>query len=60
MDSISTVKALYHELKLKDAYEEFEATSYAAIVKQIDVLGDHERLGNMFLALVRKIYKRSK
>ena len=53
------VKALYGELRLKEAYQEHEEESYQRILKLID---EHSQNlpKEVFLSFVRKIYKRNK
>ena len=55
---IETVKELYRDLKMNEEFENYEAASYESIKKLID---DYKELPTeVFLFLLRKIYKRSK
>jgi len=58
-DKVSTVKALFKDLKLEEAFTEYEESSYEEIMQLIDsksALLPRE----LFVLLVNKIYKRNR
>jgi farnesyl diphosphate synthase len=55
------VKELYHELKLKDFYEQWEEERVQDLRKKIEGVDESEGLKKeVFEAFLKKIYKRSK
>ena len=51
------VKEMYHELKLEEAYREYEEKSYARLLEKIAELQTLPR--GMFLEFANRIYKRN-
>ena len=56
--SVAKIKALFKELELERQFQEYEATSYRTLTKEISEQDMVEK--EVFLKLLRKIYKRSK
>lgn len=57
-NKVAAIKALYEELELKQAFEQYEEESYARIQAQLDQVKNVPR--QVFEVLLHKIYKRSK
>ncbi len=55
----ATIKRLYEELNLREAYATYEESSYQEIVAQIEQLPQSVPK-EVFYAFLKKIYKRSK
>lgn len=56
---VAIIKALYNDLHLKEAFEEYEAKTYEELTAAIDNVAD-EPLQGVLLSFLKKIYKRSK
>jgi hypothetical protein len=57
-ENVAWVKALWDELKLAEAYEQQEETSYTRIVGMISK--SNETLPDLFTPILDKIHKRQK